>query len=176
MRLSMLAGLVERPFGTVCITDEPLYRLPFILAPLPLVSESLFSRAAGDLSEGRCAAGLDVGCEKVKDDRSLVSEAYAGIIRDSWTVTLIKEAAFPERCGGGVDGAWEARVVGVAWVCGLGWASSGGLRSAGSEENTEAARSTRGMRRAAPVLCRRVGENVRMGARMGVSLAPGERE
>jgi len=34
------------------------------------------------------------------------------MLRDSWTVKLISEAALPARCGGGVEGAWDASVGG----------------------------------------------------------------
>ena len=57
------------------------------------------------------AGGVDVVCAWAKDGRSVASAPYEGIICDSWMVTLIKEAAFPERCGGGVgEEAWEASV------------------------------------------------------------------
>ena len=111
----MLDGLAGRPFGTDCIPRVPLGRLPFILVVLPLASASLVSLLTGDLSEGVRAGMLVVEWPNAKEERSLLSEAYEGIIRDSWTVTLINEAAFPERCGGGVDAAWEASV-GEVWL------------------------------------------------------------
>jgi hypothetical protein len=84
--------------------------LPFIGVVLPWASVSRFSLPAEALSDGVRAGGVAVVCAwYAKGERSLDS-AYEGIIRDSWTVTLIKEAAFPERGGGGVDGAWEASV------------------------------------------------------------------
>ena len=67
-----------------------------------------------DGSEGERAGGVDdVVCAWANEDRSRESEPYAGIICDSWMVTLIKEAAFPERCVVGVDEACEASVCGV---------------------------------------------------------------
>jgi hypothetical protein len=106
----VLTGFVGRPFGTACITDALLDSLPFIGVVLPLASVSRFSLPAEALSDGVRAGGVAVVCAwYAKAERSLDS-AYEGIIRDSWTVTLIKEAAFPERGGGGVDEAWEASV------------------------------------------------------------------
>ena len=114
----MLAGFVGRPLESDGITGAPLDSLPFIAVVLPLVSVSLVSLPARFLSDDERAGGVDGVCAwYAKGDRS-VESAYEGIIRDSWMVTLIKEAAFPERCGGGVDETWEASVV---WVrsCGL---------------------------------------------------------
>ena len=88
----MLAGLVGRPLDS----------FPFMAAAVPLGDER---------SEGVRAGGVDVVCAWAKDGRSVASAPYEGIICDSWMVTLIKEAAFPERCGGGVgEEAWEASV------------------------------------------------------------------
>ena len=56
------------------------------------------------LSEGAGGAD-DVVCAWAKEERPLESEAYEGIICDSWMVTLIKEAGLAERCVGEVDGA-----------------------------------------------------------------------
>lgn len=88
----MLAGLFGRPLDS----------FPFMAAAVPLGDER---------SEGVRAGGVDVVCAWAKDGRSVASAPYEGIICDSWMVTLIKEAAFPERCGGGVgEEAWEASV------------------------------------------------------------------
>jgi hypothetical protein len=100
----MLAGFIGRPF------------VPFIEVVLPLGSVSLFSLPADAVSDGVRAGGVDVVCAWYAKGERSVGSAYEGIIRDSWMVTLIKEAAFPERCGGGVDKAWEASVV---KTCGL---------------------------------------------------------
>jgi len=64
----------------------------------------------------RLSRAVDEVCACAKERRSDESAPYEGIICDSWMVTLIKEAAFPERSGGGVDGAWEASVCAVWWL------------------------------------------------------------
>ena len=93
----MLAGLAGRPFGSGCGVCRPLASFPFMAGELPLVGGSRLSEGAGGVDE--------VDCAWAKEERALASEAYAGIICDSWMVTLIKEAGLAERCVGGVDEA-----------------------------------------------------------------------
>ncbi len=89
----MLAGRVGRPLDMGWV---PLDSFLFIAVLVPL---------GGERSEEERAGGVDVVCACAKDGRSVASEPYEGIICDSWMVTLIKEAAFPERWGGGEGGA-----------------------------------------------------------------------
>jgi hypothetical protein len=89
----MLAGLVGRAFAGGGI---PFGSFPFIAGAVPLGDER---------SEEERAGRGAVVCACAKDERSVASAPYEGIICDSWMVTLIKEAAFAERCGGGVGGA-----------------------------------------------------------------------
>jgi hypothetical protein len=130
--------------------------LPFIEVALPLVNASLFSLPAADvLSDGVRAGGVDVVCPWYAKGERSVDSAYEGIIRDSWTVTLIKEAAFPERCGGGVGEAWEASVGEELWLVkvGLGVVRGIAWRSAAQAEfgTTRAGRSNGGVDGNSPV-------------------------
>jgi len=104
------------------------------------------------------------------------------MLRDSWTVKLISEAALPARCGGGVEGAWDASVGGgEAGVSGCRGPSSGGLCGAVPVQGDVMTRSSRDdvaaaavaavavVAAAAAIVCVRGGVGGRMGLRLWCS-------